>query len=120
MKLIFGLMLFSAFMNCLLLDSMGLETRYKGSEARQRITDGVNKISAARKAAGFVDTPEEAIVFLLAPDLAGIEEDKYYQKVRIDDCYKRIVSIQGVFISPLLPILFECNLKPDGILLQDE
>lgn len=120
MKYIFAAALISLCANCLLVDSLGLETRYKGKEARQKIADAVNKVAFLRKAAGFTDTPEESLVYLLAPDFAGLEDDKYYPKVRIDDCAKRIVSPAGAILSPLLPILFGCNLKPDGILLQND
>ncbi|AOP33012.1 hypothetical protein A0128_03510 [Leptospira tipperaryensis] len=120
MKRILGIILISTFANCLLVDSLGLETRYKGKEAKQKIADAINKVASVRKAAGFVDTPEESLVFLLAPDFAGFEDDKYYPKVRVDDCAKKIISPTGAIVSPLLPILFDCNLDPDGILLQNE
>ncbi|RHX83150.1 TIGR04452 family lipoprotein [Leptospira stimsonii] len=120
MKQIFGIILISTFVNCLVVDSLGLETRYKGKEARQKIADAVNKVASLRKAAGIVDTPLESLVFLLAPDFAGLEDDKYYPKARIDDCAKNIASPTGAIISPLLPMLFDCNLKPDGILLQND
>ena len=108
--------------NCLILNPLGLHSdREKGSEASGRIidaaitTDIVNSvILSGGRGAGI------SILSLIADDIAGIEDDKYYVSSTVDECIDGIRGFTGFLLGSAIANVLSCgDLKTDGILLGD-
>jgi small lipoprotein (TIGR04452 family) len=110
------------FSNCLLLNPLGLNVgREKGSEVADRMVTAA--ITADLTSSALVSSLIRTnVVFisifsLIADDIAGIEEDKYYIKSDVDACVSDIEK-QGIILNTAIPVLLSCkDMKTDGYLL---
>lgn len=110
------------FSNCLLLNPLGLNVgREKGSEVADRMVTAAitaDLISSVIFSAAYrVNIVYVSVGSLIADDIAGIEEDKYYIKSDVDKCVKDIEDL-GRFVQTFIPVLTSCkDMKIDGYLL---
>ncbi len=107
-KIITLLLPLTLMFNCVLFDSIGLSypDTVDGSEAKSIILTSAVLGSAAGGAA--------TILAILAPQLAKVEDDKYYNKSDVDDCANSALIINLVTIDLGG---FTCDLNPRPTLI---
>ncbi|EJO70918.1 TIGR04452 family lipoprotein [Leptospira kirschneri] len=99
-----SLIFFLLLTNCFLFDTAGfsIPDAVSGKEAKDQILTSA-LIGAA------ISPDDTAILALLAPELAKVEEDRYYNKADVDDCanFAMIINLVTINIGG-----FTCNLEP--------
>ncbi|EMO86982.1 TIGR04452 family lipoprotein [Leptospira noguchii] len=103
-KFIIFLIPFLLLTNCLLFDTIGFSVpdAVSGKEAKDQILTSA--------LIGAVVSPDDtAPLALIAPQLAKVEEDRYYNKADVDDCanFALIINLITINIGG-----FTCNLEP--------
>ncbi|WP_029762105.1 TIGR04452 family lipoprotein [Leptospira interrogans] len=103
-KIIIFLIPFLLLTNCFLFDTAGFSVpdAVSGKEAKDQILTSA-LIGAA------ISPDDTAVLALLAPELAKVEEDRYYNKADVDDCanFAMIINLVTINIGG-----FTCNLEP--------
>ncbi|MBM9499988.1 TIGR04452 family lipoprotein [Leptospira sp. 201903071] len=90
--------------NCYLFDTIGLTIpdTVSGSEAKNQILTSA--------LIGAVAVPDStAVIAIIAPQLAKVDEDRYYKKVDVDNCASSALLINVLTINVGG---FNCNLEP--------
>ncbi|AVQ10384.1 Uncharacterized protein XB16_0023 [Leptospira santarosai] len=103
------LILFFSITNCSLFDKIGISTpdTVSGKDAKNQILTSA--------LIGAVSSPDDtAIIAIISPQLAKIEENRYYKKTDVDNC------ANSALITNLITVNiggFACNLEPREYLI---
>lgn len=103
-RLITSLIPFLFLTNCYLFDTIGLTIpdTVSGTEAK-------NQILTSALIGAIAGPDNTAVIAVLAPQLAKVDEDRYYKKTDVDECANSalIINLATVNIGG-----FNCNLEP--------